>query len=497
SIAGELGLALQVGDPCSVCGSVEHPRPARPAVGHVSQDQLISAEDELRRLTEDVERRRALLADQQTELIQLQLRAEQLTPALAEARLDQAGSALAGAKQQAARLPRLDAELAELDRQAAELAERSQAASRAEAGLAERLAGLAGTIARDELAVHQARFGYPSVAERVDALTTEFRVLESAATASASATAALDAARQAGMAFEQALDEAGFAEQQDWQRCRRDKAAIGRLRTRLREHDDQVAAVAGRLAAPELTDPELDVEPGFALSELAEAARLAGEADDQAARTHGADTVRLTAARTQAGKLTAAAGRSERVLRDTAPAIRLGNLVAGLGENQLRMELTTYVLVRRFADIVAAANGQLSRISEGRYRLDHTDARSGNARSGLGLRVLDQHTGRDRDPGTLSGGETFYVSLSLALGLADMVRAESGGIDLGTLFIDEGFDTLDADVLDRVIATLDTLREGGRVVGVVSHVAELKLRIADRIRVRRRPDGSSELLPTG
>ncbi|HEX4729506.1 MAG TPA: SbcC/MukB-like Walker B domain-containing protein, partial [Jatrophihabitans sp.] len=95
------------------------------------------------------------------------------------------------------------------------------------------------------------------------------------------------------------------------------------------------------------------------------------------------------------------------------------------------------------------------------------------------------------------GGETFYVSLSLALGLADMVRAESGGVDLGTLFIDEGFDTLDADVLDRVIATLDTLREGGRVVGVVSHVAELKLRIADRIRVRRRPDGSSELLPTG
>jgi exonuclease SbcC len=495
SIAGELGLALQVGDPCSVCGSVEHPRPARPAAGHVSQDQLISAEDELRRLTEDVERRRALLADQQAELIQLQLRAEQLTPALAEVRLDQAGTALAEAKRLAGRLPLLDAELAGLDRQATELTERSQAASRAEAGLAERLAGLADTIERDELAVHQARFGYPSVLDRVDALTTEFRVLEFAASASAAASAALDAAVQAGVAFEQALDEAGFAEQQDWARCRRDKGAIGRLRMRLREYDDQVAAVNGRLAAPELTDPELDTDP--ALPELAEVARLASQAEDQAARTHGAATDRLTAARTHASKLTTAAGRSERVLTDTAPAIRLGNLVAGLGENQLRMELTTYVLVRRFADIVAAANAQLSRISEGRYRLEHTDARSGNARSGLGLRVLDQHTGRDRDPGTLSGGETFYVSLSLALGLADMVRAESGGVDLGTLFIDEGFDTLDADVLDRVIATLDTLREGGRMVGVVSHVAELKLRIADRVRVRRLPDGSSQLLPTG
>jgi exonuclease SbcC len=497
SIAGELGLALQVGDPCSVCGSVEHPRPARPAAGHVSQDQLISAEDELRRLTEDVERRRALLADQQAELIQLQLWAEQLTPALAEVRLDQAGTALAEAKRQAGRLPLLDAELAGLDRQATELTERSQAASRAEAGLAERLAGLADTIERDELAVHQARFGYPSVLDRVDALTTEFRVLEFAATASAAASAALDAAVQAGSAFEQALDEAGFAEQQDWARCRRDNGAIGRLRMRLREYDDQVAAVNGRLAAPELTDPELDTDPASALPELAEAASLAGQAEDQAARTHGAAGDRLAAARTHASKLTTAAGRSERVLTDTAPAIRLGNLVAGLGENQLRMELTTYVLVRRFADIVAAANAQLSRISEGRYRLEHTDARSGNARSGLGLRVLDQHTGRDRDPGTLSGGETFYVSLSLALGLADMVRAESGGVDLGTLFIDEGFDTLDADVLDRVIATLDTLREGGRVVGVVSHVAELKLRIADRVRVRRLPDGSSQLLPTG
>ena len=77
------------------------------------------------------------------------------------------------------------------------------------------------------------------------------------------------------------------------------------------------------------------------------------------------------------------------------------------------------------------------------------------------------------------------------------MRAESGGVDLGTLFIDEGFGTLDADVLDQVIAILDSLREGGRVVGVVSHVSELKLRIADQIRVRRKPDGSSELLPTG
>jgi exonuclease SbcC len=188
--------------------------------------------------------------------------------------------------------------------------------------------------------------------------------------------------------------------------------------------------------------------------------------------------------------------RAATVLTETAPAIRIGNLVAGLGDNQLKMELTTYVLVRRFTEIVAAANSQLRRISGGRYQLEHTAARTGNSRSGLGLRVLDLQTGQARDPGTLSGGETFYVSLALALGLADIVRAESGGVDLGTLLIDEGFGSLDPDVLDQVLAVLDGLREGGRAVGVVSHVEEMKRRIADQLQVRPNPDGSSRLVST-
>jgi exonuclease SbcC len=499
SIAGELGLALLSGDPCAVCGSLEHPRPARPAAGHVSQDQLISAEDELRRLTEDVESRRAQLSEQQSELIRLQLQAEQLTPALAETKLAKATTTLAAAEADAARLPAIDADLAGIELQLSRFTERMQAAARQEAGLAERATGLASTIEQDELAVHQARAGFETVAERVSSLTGEIEVLELAAAASAGAAAAVATAIRAGSAFQQALTDAGFAEQDDWLRCRRDSTALARLRARVREYDDQVAAVNAQLGTAELTDPQLDAASpdSFEEATLAEGVRLAAHIEDEAAQAHGAATVRLAAARTHAGLVGTAAADSAQVLADTAPAIRLGNLVAGLGENQLRMELTTYVLVRRFADIVSAANSQLARISEGRYRLEHTDARSGNSRSGLGLRVLDQHTGRARDPGTLSGGETFYVSLSLALGLADIVRAESGGVDLGTLFIDEGFGTLDADVLDQVIATLDALREGGRVVGVVSHVSELKLRIADRIRVRRRPDGSSELLATG
>ncbi len=110
-------------------------------------------------------------------------------------------------------------------------------------------------------------------------------------------------------------------------------------------------------------------------------------------------------------------------------------------------------------------------MSDQRYSLEHTGRRgAGETRGGLSLLVRDDWSGESRDPATLSGGETFVVSLALALGLADVVTQEAGGADLDTLFVDEGFGSLDADTLDDVMDTLDSLRDGGRVVGVVSHV---------------------------
>ncbi|HMM94787.1 MAG TPA: SbcC/MukB-like Walker B domain-containing protein [Phycicoccus sp.] len=127
----------------------------------------------------------------------------------------------------------------------------------------------------------------------------------------------------------------------------------------------------------------------------------------------------------------------------------------------------------------------------GRYLLEHTDDRAARgARSGLGLRVLDQWTGRVRDTATLSGGESFMASLALALGLADAVRDEAGGLDLGTLFVDEGFGSLDDDSLEQVVSVLDGLREGGRAVGVVSHVADLRARIGHQVVVTKGTAGS-------
>jgi exonuclease SbcC len=156
------------------------------------------------------------------------------------------------------------------------------------------------------------------------------------------------------------------------------------------------------------------------------------------------------------------------------------------------MKLSTYVLAARLEQVAAAASARLLAMSDARYTLVHTDAleRRG-AGSGLGLRVVDAWTGLQRDTTSLSGGETFLASLALALGLADVVQAEAGGSPIETLFVDEGFGTLDEDALEEVMATLEQLRAGGRAVGLVSHVAELRTRIPSRLEVVKGRTGST------
>ncbi len=161
------------------------------------------------------------------------------------------------------------------------------------------------------------------------------------------------------------------------------------------------------------------------------------------------------------------------------------------------MRLSSFVLAARLEKVAELANERLAVMGAGRYRLEHTDELAARgARSGLGLRVLDQWTGQTRDTSTLSGGEAFMASLALALGLADAVREEAGGFDLRTLVVDEGFGSLDDESLEQVLDVLDGLREGGRAVGVVSHVAELRGRIPSQVVVHKDPAGSTVTVRT-
>ncbi|MGW2238920.1 SbcC/MukB-like Walker B domain-containing protein, partial [Streptomyces sp. NPDC001759] len=170
---------------------------------------------------------------------------------------------------------------------------------------------------------------------------------------------------------------------------------------------------------------------------------------------------------------------------------RLAALTAGTSaENERKMRLESYVLAARLEQVAAAATVRLQRMSSGRYTLVHSDDRAGRGRSGLGLHVVDAWTGSERDTATLSGGETFFASLALALGLADVVTDEAGGVRLDTLFIDEGFGSLDDQTLDEVLDVLDSLRERDRSVGIVSHVADLRRRIHAQLEVVKGRSGS-------
>ena len=263
------------------------------------------------------------------------------------------------------------------------------------------------------------------------------------------------------------------------------------LRTHLNEVRQHRATAETTLDDPAVAAALGGIRPD--VTRLAAAAESAKTALLSAARV---ETVASTAAREcaligdQVVTLAAESGRRD----DEASALSaLADTVAGLGgDNVLRMRLSAFVLAGRLEKVVELANERLAVIASGRYRLAHTDAlASAGRRSGLGLEVHDLWTGVTRDPATLSGGEAFMASLALALGLADAVHHEAGGVDLQTLFIDEGFGTLDDESLEQVMSVLDTLREGGRAVGVVSHVADLRGRIPTQLRVDKSPGGST------
>jgi exonuclease SbcC len=154
--------------------------------------------------------------------------------------------------------------------------------------------------------------------------------------------------------------------------------------------------------------------------------------------------------------------------------------------------LSKYVLAYYFEEILSRANQRLKKLTENRYRLYRAskviDARK---KEGLEIMVFDNYTAKEREIKTLSGGESFKAALSLALGLADVVQSHSGGVALDTIFIDEGFGSLDTNSLDNAIEVLTDLHNSGRMVGIISHVSELKERINSKIEIIPNKQGSN------
>ena len=170
----------------------------------------------------------------------------------------------------------------------------------------------------------------------------------------------------------------------------------------------------------------------------------------------------------------------------------LSDTANGTITGKARIMLETYIQMQYFDRILGRANIRLMTMSSGQYELvRRKENKSRVGKTGLELDVVDHYNGTVRSVKTLSGGETFQASLSLALGLSDEIQSSSGGIQLDTMFVDEGFGSLDEDALDQAIRALKDLSQGSRLVGIVSHVAELKERIDKKIIVtkKRTEDG--------
>jgi exonuclease SbcC len=176
--------------------------------------------------------------------------------------------------------------------------------------------------------------------------------------------------------------------------------------------------------------------------------------------------------------------------------VRVADLATGGSKDGERIPLSTFVLMRRFEDVIDAANVRLAQFAGSDLELLRDTGARGAKKTGLDLLVMDRRTDATRVPETLSGGETFFVSLALALGLADIVTAEAGGVQLDTLFIEEGFGSLDAETLETVVREIGRLAEHGRTIGMVSHVGEMQSQIAEQIHVRRGSDRTSTVTVT-
>ncbi|GAA2588590.1 SMC family ATPase [Actinomadura fulvescens] len=493
-MAAALAEDLTPGEPCRVCGSTDHPAPATSLVvipGEEDEERAHSAYEEAQARREEasglVESLRAerdaaleLSGEADTTSLSADVAEAQETLAVIDARLTEVE-----------RMERLVHQAAqELER----VRDRRDEVARVLTANRTRHSELSAEQARLRAELDEARGDDPTLEARIERLGREADALADAVRRLQAADRAAEELAAARARAKQTAADEGFATPDEVTAAALEDEDQATLRDRIRRFDNEEAAVKEILADRDLTAASAQPAPDLPALETAlssaEVTRTAVASATDRARQRRA---RLTDLRAEL--ITRVKSWRPAAERHAITA-RLAGLTSGQHTaNRLSMRLSAYVLAARLEQVVAAANERLARMSAGRYALLHTiDKAAGDRRGGsggLGLRVVDAWTGQERDPVTLSGGESFITSLALALGLADVVTAEAGGTEINTLFVDEGFGTLDEETLDEVMDVLDALRDGGRAVGIVSHVAELRTRIPAQLRVSKQRTGST------
>ena len=502
--AAILAAELKAGEPCPVCGSCEHPAPATTGQKLPTQQEVERARQQARDTFAAIEKAQKQTAEELEKLRDLERNIA--------ARQDSVDAATS--------LPELKVQVGALQNRAAELKfalpDRHQVAELDTESLRKQLQSRKDALtetkaqmdaAEQELpasyrepgaleqAVAQALQKSQQLGRQIDDLAAAHQQAQNEMAAATTAFASAEsqqqkaetALKQAGDNWRAALENSPFADEEGFSTALLNEEQFEALKNQIADYDAAGQRLSGALQQlqGQLRDKE---RPD--LNGLEEQHRRAETDKHQATETWRQLDKRLSLLLETRKKLQKAAAEREELDEQYAVVGTLSDVANGQTGNKISLQ--RFVLSVLLDDVLIEASRRLSLMSKGRYQLLRKEDRAkGNKASGLELEVEDAYTGKLRPVATLSGGESFMAALSLALGLSDVVQAYAGGIRLDTLFIDEGFGSLDAESLDLAIRTLIDLQSAGRMVGIISHVAELKEQLARRIDVLAGRAGSS------
>jgi len=288
--------------------------------------------------------------------------------------------------------------------------------------------------------------------------------------------------------WEQALAEQQFQTEDDYRQAVLPTEDVTRYRQELRDYEQQVQQVT---TERQLLEEELK---GYTEEESLEAQKVLVSQVKAQWETHKQMTQQLASKLQTADRLVEQFVELKDKVGDTEKKLETTTALydALRGQNAKKLSFERYMLVAYLEQITEAANQRLESLSGGQFRLVRSDRQESHGKqSGLQLDVYDGYTGQFRDVKSLSGGEKFHASLSLALGMADVMQEMNGGIQIDTMFIDEGFGSLDEESLQKAIDALVQLQRTGRLIGVISHVKELQAAIPAKLKVHKSASGTS------
>lgn len=517
--AALLAMKLEEGKPCPVCGSSIHPSIARSEEYIPSDNEINAMKETLSRLEKDRDDKKKTLDACEMEKAKLQQNIKLLEEGFGDYRnveaheikdrMDSIKSSYEISERIASSLERLQKELKDL--------EDGEKSLRQEQEKADKYYSDKNSEYQKNLGVYKEKEeSIPQDIRHMDALTTKIkkardysnvliesyniskkgledaeRLLASAQTARKSAYDTLQDItvkyNEEKEEFIRSMVKAGFERYADYEKNRMEEVAITRL-------EDDIKSFGQRLkSAEDAYNKACKAAEGLSLQDISiiqENLKSAEQLAEETVRDEAQLAEKISSHEKiydELQLLGAEINEGEERYRVLGKLSDVSN-----GQNGYGITFQRFVLGALLDDITMAATERLKLMSRGRYYLRRTlDRARKNAAGGLDLEVFDTYTGIERPVTTLSGGESFLASLSLALGLADVVQSYSGGISLDTIFVDEGFGTLDPESLDFAIKTLIDLQKGGRLVGIISHVPELRERMDARLEVIPTDRGST------